>query len=272
MKVQAVIKALTRQFLDARDMARGQIRAKLDDDFAVFKFKDDCVFRVQIRLGRGVHREGSDQNSKKEGQDLFGHLHTLRYVVTCILSIGFSALGKVQMKRKALLLDRDGVINVDHGFVGQLDRFSFIPEIFDLLRRAQDCGYRLAVVTNQSGVARGLYTLDDFETVNRAMLEGFAARGVHLDLVLACFYHPEGLEPSLRRTSFWRKPDPGMILEAALKLDLDLGRSLMIGDKTADMLTAQAAGVGTCLLYHPSEILPGGARRISNLKEAESYL
>lgn len=176
------------------------------------------------------------------------------------------------MKRKALLLDRDGVINIDHGYVGEVSRFAFIPEIFELLAVARDKGYRIAVVTNQSGVARQLYTQADFEAVNAAMIEGLRRKGIELDLVLACFYHPEGFDPALKRTSFWRKPDHGMILEAALRLDLDLSRSIMIGDKTGDVEAGFAAGVGTCLLYHDKDELPSGGHRITNLKEALAFL
>lgn len=178
------------------------------------------------------------------------------------------------MRRKALLLDRDGVINIDHGFVGQVDRFTFQPDIFDLLKAANDRGYRLVVVTNQSGVARELYSVADFNAVNAAMLAGFAKRGITIDLVLSCFYHPQGLSDAFRRSSYWRKPEPGMVLEAATRLGLDLERSALIGDKSGDTLAGLRAGVGHCLLLDPTcqEVLPEGAIRIKKLSDALIYL
>ncbi len=152
------------------------------------------------------------------------------------------------MKRRGLLLDRDGVINVDHGYVGAAKDFSFMPGLSPFLRRAQDLGYRLAIVTNQSGVARGYYTRADYDELTAYMLSSLAKEGLAFDLVLACFTHEEGADPALARASFWRKPNPGMILEAAMRLDLDLSASLMVGDKESDMKAGRAAGVGKCVL------------------------
>ncbi|NTU76471.1 MAG: HAD family hydrolase [Alphaproteobacteria bacterium] len=162
------------------------------------------------------------------------------------------------MRRRGLLLDRDGVINVDRGYVSARDQFSFLPGLFPFLRAAQDRGYRLAIVTNQSGVARGLYTLDDYERLTAWMMESFRREGIGIDLVLACFEHGEGAVPAYSRESFWRKPNPGMILEAARRLRLDLARSAMIGDNARDMQAARAAGVGLCLwlTQDPTASLP----------------
>ena len=157
------------------------------------------------------------------------------------------------MRQRGLLLDRDGVINVDSGYVGVRQRFVFQLGIFPFLRAIQDRGYRLAIVTNQSGVARGYYTGKDYNDVTAWMLEAFRLEGIAIDLVLACFTHEEGIIPELKRESFWRKPNPGMILEAAQRLNLDLGRSAMIGDHEKDMQAALRAGVGKCLLLTDKE-------------------
>jgi len=150
------------------------------------------------------------------------------------------------MKRRGLLLDRDGVINEDHDYVGSIDRFDFKPGLFAFLRRAQEQGYRLVVVTNQAGVGRGYYTVEAYQELTAHMQESLAGYGIHLDLVLASFVHQDSKNPALARESFWRKPNPGMMLEAALRLNLDLARSVMVGDRESDMMAAQAAGVGSC--------------------------
>lgn len=148
------------------------------------------------------------------------------------------------MPYRALLLDRDGVVNVDHGYVGTRDRFIFMDGIFDLARHAMDRGYRVAVVTNQSGIARGYYTEAEFRDLSDWMRGEFRARGVDLAGVFHCPYHRRGAVERYARDSFWRKPAPGMILEAAQRLDLDLARSVFLGDQPTDMEAARAAGVG----------------------------
>lgn len=145
---------------------------------------------------------------------------------------------------RALLLDRDGVINVDHGYVGTPDRFEFMDGVFPLVRAAVAAGLRLVVITNQAGVARGYYTEADFRALTRHMLAGFAGQGVGFAGVLHCPYHRDGSVAAYARDSFWRKPNPGMILEAARRFGLDLRRSIFLGDAATDMAAAQAAGVG----------------------------
>lgn len=159
------------------------------------------------------------------------------------------------MTYRALLLDRDGVVNVDHGYVGCRERFAFTDGIFDLARHAVDRGYRVAVVTNQSGIARGYYTEAEFQTLTDWMCGEFAARGAPLAGVFHCPYHRGGSVARYARDSFWRKPNPGMILEAARRLDLDLGHSVFLGDQPTDMEAAWAAGVGMRALLGGN---PGG--------------
>ncbi|MDD3181948.1 MAG: HAD family hydrolase [Alphaproteobacteria bacterium] len=152
------------------------------------------------------------------------------------------------MKRKGLFLDRDGVINEDVGYIGQIDRFVFKPGIFDFLRKAQDHGYVLVIVTNQSGVARCFYTREDHLAVTRWMMKKFAEQGIVISGEYACFEHPDAKDPAYCRQSYWRKPNPGMILEAAVKLSIDLASSAMVGDTDRDLQAAQAAHVGQSLL------------------------
>lgn len=145
---------------------------------------------------------------------------------------------------KALFLDRDGIINVDFGYVGTPERFVFMDGVLLLAKRAFNQGYRLVVATNQSGIARGYYSEADFAAVTQVMRDGFAAAEAPLTAVLHCPYHRDGAVAAYARDSYWRKPNPGMILEAARRFDLDLARSIFIGDAASDMIAARQAGVG----------------------------
>ena len=176
------------------------------------------------------------------------------------------------MKKRALFLDRDGVINEDHGYIGTVDRFEFKKGIFDFLRAAQDLGYRLVIVTNQSGVARGMYTEKDHETVTVFMLDGLRKEGIAIDAVETCYEHTKGDVAHYNRESFWRKPNAGMILSAALRLDIDLSRSVMIGDKDSDMLAAQNAGIPTRLFFSQKESGPDGVQNVRTFDEALARL
>jgi D-glycero-D-manno-heptose 1,7-bisphosphate phosphatase len=149
---------------------------------------------------------------------------------------------------KALFLDRDGVVNRDTGYVHRVEDFVFVPPIFDLARRARGAGYRLVVITNQAGIARGLYTEADYRALTAWMEARFAAEGAPLDAVYHCPYHPTAGLGRYRRDHAWRKPKPGMILEAERRLKLDLPGSILIGDRETDIEAARGAGVGTAVL------------------------
>jgi D-glycero-D-manno-heptose 1,7-bisphosphate phosphatase len=149
----------------------------------------------------------------------------------------------------ALFLDRDGVINIDHGHVHRIENFDFIPGIFELVREARRYGYRPVVVTNQAGIGRGIYSEAQFAELTRWMLGCFSDNDAAIDAVYHCPYHPEhGIGP-YRQSSYDRKPQPGMLLRAAQDLDLDLQRSLMVGDHATDIEAAHAAGVEHRFLF-----------------------
>jgi D-glycero-D-manno-heptose 1,7-bisphosphate phosphatase len=148
------------------------------------------------------------------------------------------------MADKALFLDRDGVINIDHGYVGTVERFEFQDGIFDLVRTAIGQGYRPVVITNQAGVARGFYDEADFARLTAWMRARFVEQGAPLAAVYYCPCHRDGKAAAYARDSYWRKPNPGMILEAARRHGLDLSRSVFVGDQPTDMTAAAAAGVG----------------------------
>ena len=153
---------------------------------------------------------------------------------------------------KALFLDRDGVINEDFGYVHRPDQVRFVTGIFDLCRAAREAGYLIVVVTNQSGIGRGLFTEDEFQFLTDWINSKMRDQNVAVDGVYHCPHHPtEGLG-AYRRACDCRKPAPGLIRRAAADLSLDLGASALIGDQARDMAAARAAGVGLRLLFDPT--------------------
>jgi len=161
-------------------------------------------------------------------------------VVTSHSGSGRSSTGAET--RPGILLDRDGTIIVDHGYVGTIDRVEFIagaPEAIAAFNRA---GIPVAVLTNQAGVARGFYGIEDVAAVHVYLAECLADYGAHVDLFLYCPYHPEGIVEAFARSSEDRKPRPGMAKAAAEALDLDLEASWVIGDRPEDMDLAAMIG------------------------------
>ena len=158
-------------------------------------------------------------------------------------------------RRCALFLDRDGIINVEKNYVHRIEDFEFIPGIFDLCAAARDLGLVIVVVTNQAGIGRGYYTEADFQHLTEWMLGQFRERGVPLDRVYHCPYHPTAGVGEYRRESFDRKPNPGMILRARQDFGLDLSESVLLGDKDSDIEAGRAAGVGHLVRLLPAEML-----------------
>lgn len=157
--------------------------------------------------------------------------------------------------RPALFLDRDGVINVDRGFVCRLQDFEWMAGIFDVARTAQQLGMVLVVVTNQSGIGLGYYTDDEFQALTSFMRERFAAEQAPLAAVYHCPFHPEAIEHRYRAADHpWRKPRPGMLLAARDELTIDLERSVLLGDRLVDLQAGAAAGVGNLGLVGTAEI------------------
>ena len=146
--------------------------------------------------------------------------------------------------RKAVFLDRDGVINLDRAYVHRWDDFEFVPGAVEAMRRLKQAGYALVVVTNQSGLARGYYTEEQYQELTLAMKQALAEAGAAVDEVYHCPHHPRGSVAGLDIDCDCRKPAPGMILRAAKELNLSLADSILIGDKPSDIEAARAAGVG----------------------------
>ncbi|MGE5452509.1 MAG: D-glycero-beta-D-manno-heptose 1,7-bisphosphate 7-phosphatase [Acidobacteriota bacterium] len=146
--------------------------------------------------------------------------------------------------RKAAFLDRDGVINRDRAYVHQWNEFEFVPGAVDAMRRLREAGYALIVVTNQSGLARGMYTEAQYQTLTTHMREALAQAGAEVTAVYHCPHHPKGTVSDLAIECDCRKPQPGMILRAAQEHGLSLADSILVGDKPSDIEAARAAGVG----------------------------
>lgn len=148
-----------------------------------------------------------------------------------------------QLHRRALFLDRDGVINVDHGYVGTPERFEFIDGAADAIRMATQAGWHVFIVTNQSGVARGFYDEAAVRHLHAWLAEQIRSQGGTIDDVRYCPYHPEGSQTAYRRASDCRKPAPGMLLDLLRAWEVDPASCVMIGDQPSDMAAAEAAGV-----------------------------
>jgi D-glycero-D-manno-heptose 1,7-bisphosphate phosphatase len=148
------------------------------------------------------------------------------------------------MGRRALFLDRDGTLIVDTGYVRDPASVALLPGVAEALRQARALGYDLVVVSNQSGVARGIISADALAAVERRFEELLAAEGVTLDDVRFCLHGPDEGCPC-------RKPAPGLLLDAAAARGIDLERSFMVGDKPSDAGAGRAAGCTTILLAPP---------------------
>jgi D-glycero-D-manno-heptose 1,7-bisphosphate phosphatase len=166
--------------------------------------------------------------------------------------------------RKAVFLDRDGVINIDHGYLYQPEQFDFIDGVFEACRHFQQLGYLLIVVTNQSGIARGYYTEHQFALLTSWMKQQFAAQGVKIDGVYYCPHHAEKGQSPYNIACDCRKPEPGMLLQAMREYQIDPAQSLMLGDKAADMQAAAAAGVKRKVL-----VLSGQALSVEDQQAAD---
>jgi D-glycero-D-manno-heptose 1,7-bisphosphate phosphatase len=177
----------------------------------------------------------------------------------------------------ALFLDRDGVVNVDHGYVHRVDQFEFLPGIFELARFvAQDLRWPIVVVSNQSGIGRGLFDEAAYAALTAWMCERFQEQQAPIARAYHCPYHPEHGVGDYRCDHDWRKPKPGMILQAAADLDLDLSCSVLIGDRLSDIEAAAAAGIAVRIRLDPLGTWAGPAdpphHVVRTLPEALSIL
>ncbi|MFT4939309.1 MAG: D-glycero-D-manno-heptose 1,7-bisphosphate phosphatase [Paraglaciecola sp.] len=153
--------------------------------------------------------------------------------------------------QKALFLDRDGVINIDHGYTHKSEHFKFMPGVFSLCSRFQCEGYKIIVITNQAGIGRGFYSEQDFARLTQWMTEKFAQNLITIDGVYWCPHHPVHALGEYLQNCACRKPQPGMLLQAIEEHQLNASQSVMIGDKPSDLLAAQRAGIKRRILFSP---------------------
>ncbi|MFC3120107.1 D-glycero-beta-D-manno-heptose 1,7-bisphosphate 7-phosphatase [Agaribacter flavus] len=158
------------------------------------------------------------------------------------------------MKNKALFLDRDGVINVNHGYVYQQQNFDWVDGIFTLIKRANRANYKVIVVTNQSGIGRGFYSELQFLALSDWMRHKVANKGGVIDDVFYCPHHPTESLGEYKLNCDCRKPKPGMLFAASQKHDIDLSMSIMIGDKLSDIKAAEAANLATAYLFKGGKV------------------
>ena len=184
-------------------------------------------------------------------------------------------LDSSSLQQRAVLLDRDGVINVNHGYVHNSKNFEFIEGIFEVARAAQSSGYKLIVITNQSGIGRGYYSEQQFHQLTAWMCNEFLHAGAPIEKVYFSPFHPTEGIGAYRKDDVSRKPRPGMIHQAQREINLDLGSSILIGDKASDIEAGIAAGVGLNILFaqkQPSKLSGLPYKTIAALREALPFI
>lgn len=178
------------------------------------------------------------------------------------------------MTERALFLDRDGVVNVEIGYLHRIEDVEFMPGIIPLCRTAMQLGYRLVVVTNQAGIARGFYSEADFEALMAWMRGELRVQGVEFDAVYHCPYHPDHGVGEYRREHEDRKPGTGMLRRAMRELGVSLPDSVMIGDRCSDIAAANSAGLRQAFLINGTEkaVCGGEYIAVERLGEVEQWL
>jgi D-glycero-D-manno-heptose 1,7-bisphosphate phosphatase len=178
------------------------------------------------------------------------------------------------MSERALFLDRDGVVNEEVGYLHRVEEVRFVEGIFSLCRTAMGLRYRLVVVTNQAGIARGYYTEADFEVLMAWMREALRAEGIELDAVYHCPFHPEHGVGKYKREHEDRKPGTGMLRRAAREFGVELAESVMVGDRCSDVAAANSAGLRQAFLISGTEAAGCGGEYlgVESLAEVERWL
>jgi D-glycero-D-manno-heptose 1,7-bisphosphate phosphatase len=151
-------------------------------------------------------------------------------------------------KNRAVFLDRDGTINEEVGYLSQPENIRILPDAPDAIKLLKEAGYKVLVITNQSGVARGYYTEDDVQLINKKINEHLMQSGASIDGFFYCPHHPDGIIAEYSYACKCRKPEGGMVLEAADKFNLDLTKSFIIGDKLSDLQMAESLGARAVLV------------------------
>ena len=149
---------------------------------------------------------------------------------------------------KVAFLDRDGVINKEVNYLHRVKDFEYTHNCVEGLKTLIDCGFALTVVTNQAGIAKGLYSVDDFERLMDWMTADLARHGIKFKDILFCPHHPDGIVEKYSTKCEFRKPSPGMFLHARDRYNIDMKSSIVIGDKLTDIQAGRKSGVGSAFL------------------------
>ena len=182
------------------------------------------------------------------------------------------------MPNKAIFFDRDGTLIEDPGYLSSPDQVRLLPGVTDALAESRRLGYKLVVVSNQSGVARGIITEKVLAQIHERLRELLARNGAQLDRIYYCPYHPEGAVPRYRKESRLRKPSPGMLLAAAKDMNIDLAESWVIGNSGRDIEAGARAGCTTILISNPAHPQaaattgPPPDHKAVNMKEAVNII
>lgn len=173
--------------------------------------------------------------------------------------------------KKALFLDRDGVINVDYGYVYNVENLKFINGIFELCRIAKQNNYLIVVVTNQAGIGRGYYSEEQFFVFMNTISTKFAMYDLKFDAVYFCPHHPVYGLGEYKKNCNCRKPKPGMFLKAKQELNLAMDQSIMVGDKVSDIIAAKISGITKTFLYKENSN-QNGKECITSLSDVHCFL
>lgn len=157
-------------------------------------------------------------------------------------------LGERLFMERAVFLDRDGTIIKDVGYLNGRDKIMFLPKVSKAIKLLNGNGFKVIVITNQAGVAKGYFTEETVKETNRYIQKLLAEEGAFIDMIYYCPHHIEGIIKEYRKDCYFRKPNPGMIEQAARELDIDLENSFVIGDKSSDIEAGRRAGCKTILL------------------------
>lgn len=169
------------------------------------------------------------------------------------------------MSIPAIFLDRDGTLNIDHGYVYEIEKFEFIEGVIEACEKLNKMGYALFIVTNQSGIARGYYTEEQFLSLTEWMDWSLADRNVEISAVYYCPHSPDS-------DCECRKPKPGMLLSAQKEFKIDFARSYMVGDKIEDMLAGKAAGIKTVLVKTGKPVTEEAKTKANHIIESVANL
>ena len=175
---------------------------------------------------------------------------------------------------KALFLDRDGVINIDHGYTYKVSDLNLLEGVIEGLQAISHLDYKIFIITNQSGIARGLFGIDDLHFFMNYLLKILAKNDVNISDYFFCPHHLEGTIKAFTKKCSCRKPEPGMLHDAQKKYNLDLSKSILIGDKETDIMAGQNAGIATNILIgQPGESKTSKATMVArNLIEASAMI